>query len=353
MKDTINSTEKRQTLFNPEQKLDYGLENRLEEDRMSEIQFDDKKREDLVNQMCPSLQQQFEDHEVAALEQSFNKQTHQSYDSVKMYLHQIGQIPLLTLDEEQAAAKQYLEGHIEGKNILIQANLRLVVSIAKKYTGRGLPLLDLIQEGNCGLIKAVDKFDYTKGFKFSTYATWWIRQAITRAIADQAKTIRIPAHMIELINKLTKVSRQLTQDLGREPLSEEIAEKMEGLSVDRIREIQRLTLEPVSLETPIGDQNDSQLGDFIEDQTSISPTDYTNQTLLKEELANLLQTLTPKEEQVLLLRYGLVDGKTHTLDQLGQEFQLTRECIRQIESKALRKLRNPMRSKRLKEFMES
>ena len=353
MKDTINSTEKRQTLFNPEQKLDYGLENRLEEDRMSEIQFDDKKREDLVNQMCPSLQQQFEDHEVAALEQSFNKQTHQSYDSVKMYLHQIGQIPLLTLDEEQAAAKQYLEGHIEGKNILIQANLRLVVSIAKKYTGRGLPLLDLIQEGNCGLIKAVDKFDYTKGFKFSTYATWWIRQAITRAIADQAKTIRIPAHMIELINKLTKVSRHLTQDLGREPLSEEIAEKMEGLSVDRIREIQCLTLEPVSLETPIGDQNDSQLGDFIEDQTSISPTDYTNQTLLKEELANLLQTLTPKEEQVLLLRYGLVDGKTHTLDQLGQEFQLTRECIRQIESKALRKLRNPMRSKRLKEFMES
>ena len=353
MKDTINSTEKRQTLFNPEQKLDYGLENRLEEDRMSEIQFDDKKREDLVNQMCPSLQQQFEDHEVAALEQSFNKQTHQSYDSVKMYLHQIGQIPLLTLDEEQAAAKQYLEGHIEGKNILIQANLRLVVSIAKKYTGRGLPLLDLIQEGNCGLIKAVDKFDYTKGFKFSTYATWWIRQAITRAIADQAKTIRIPAHMIELISTRTKVARQLTQDLGREPLSEEIAEKMEGLSVDRIREIQRLTLEPVSLETPIGDQNDSQLGDFIEDQTSISPTDYTNQTLLKEELANLLQTLTPKEEQVLLLRYGLVDGKTHTLDQLGQEFQLTRECIRQIESKALRKLRNPMRSKRLKEFMES
>lgn len=353
MKNTFNSTEKSQALFNLGQKLDYGLENRLEKDRMSEIQFDDKKREDSVNQMCPILQQQFEDHEVAALEQSFNKQTHQSYDSVKMYLHQIGQIPLLTLDEEQAAAKQYLEGHIEGKNILIQANLRLVVSIAKKYMGRGLPLLDLIQEGNCGLIKAVDKFDYTKGFKFSTYATWWIRQAITRAIADQAKTIRIPAHMTELINKLTKVSRQLTQDLAREPLSEEIAEKMEGLSVDRIREIQRLTLEPVSLETPIGDQNDSQLGDFIEDQTSISPTDYTNQTLLKEELANLLQTLTPKEEQVLQLRYGLVDGKTHTLDQLGQEFQLTRECIRQIESKALRKLRNPMRSKRLKEFMES
>lgn len=291
--------------------------------------------------------------QIQALEQSFVQNANQTNDPVKMYLREIGRIPLLSVEQEQEAAKQYLQGNIEGKNILIQANLRLVVSIAKKYTGRGLPLLDLIQEGNCGLIKAVDKFDHTKGFKFSTYATWWIRQAITRAIADQAKTIRIPVHMIETINKLTKINRQLIQDLGREPLAEEIAEKIQDLEVDRVREIQRIALDPVSLETPVGDQDDSHLGEFIEDKTSITPLEHTHHVLLQEELAHALRTLTPKEEQVLLLRYGLIDGQTHTLEQVGQEFELTRERIRQIETKALRKLRNPIRSKRLKEFMES
>lgn len=291
--------------------------------------------------------------QILALEQTFSQSAlNKTSDPVKMYLREIGRIPLLTVEQEQEAAKAYLAGDEQGKEILISANLRLVVSIAKKYVGRGLPFLDLIQEGNCGLIKAVEKFDYTKGFKFSTYATWWIRQAITRAIADQAKTIRIPVHMTETINKLTRISRTLTQELGRDPLAEEIAEKMDGIKADRVREIQRIALDPVSLETPVGEEDDSHLGDFIEDKTSISPADYTTSQLLKDELALALNTLSEREEQVLQLRYGLLDGKTRTLEEVGAEFQVTRERIRQIEAKALRKLRNPTRSKRLKDFVK-
>lgn len=290
---------------------------------------------------------------ILELERSFSESAkNKTSDPVKMYLREIGRIPLLNADQEKQAAKEYMAGSKEAKDLLINSNLRLVVSIAKKYVGRGLPFLDLIQEGNCGLIKAVEKFDYTKGFKFSTYATWWIRQSITRAIADQAKTIRIPVHMTETINKLTRIQRQLIQDLGRDPLPEEIAEKMDGMKADRVREIQRIALDPVSLETPIGEEDDSHLGDFIEDKTSVSPSDYTTNQLLKDEIALALNTLTAREEQVLQLRYGLIDGKTRTLEEVGKEFQVTRERIRQIEAKALRKLRNPTRSKRLKDFVK-
>lgn len=291
--------------------------------------------------------------QILELERSFSESAkNKTSDPVKMYLREIGRIPLLNADQEKQAAKEYMAGSKEAKDLLINSNLRLVVSIAKKYVGRGLPFLDLIQEGNCGLIKAVEKFDYTKGFKFSTYATWWIRQSITRAIADQAKTIRIPVHMTETINKLTRIQRQLIQDLGRDPLPEEIAEKMDGMKADRVREIQRIALDPVSLETPIGEEDDSHLGDFIEDKTSVSPSDYTTNQLLKDEIALALNTLTAREEQVLQLRYGLIDGKTRTLEEVGKEFQVTRERIRQIEAKALRKLRNPTRSKRLKDFVK-
>ncbi len=304
--------------------------------------------EKLLLQERKSIESQIQELERAFSESAKNKTS----DPVKMYLREIGRIPLLTALQEKEAAKEYMEGSKEAKDLLINSNLRLVVSIAKKYVGRGLPFLDLIQEGNCGLIKAVEKFDYTKGFKFSTYATWWIRQSITRAIADQAKTIRIPVHMTETINKLTRIQRQLIQDLGRDPLPEEIAEKMTGMKADRVREIQRIALDPVSLETPIGEEDDSHLGDFIEDKTSISPSDYTTSQLLKDEIALALNTLTAREEQVLQLRYGLLDGKTRTLEEVGREFQVTRERIRQIEAKALRKLRNPTRSKRLKDFVK-
>lgn len=291
--------------------------------------------------------------QILELERSFSEGAkNKTSDPVKMYLREIGRIPLLNAEQEKTAAKAYMEGSKEAKDLLINSNLRLVVSIAKKYVGRGLPFLDLIQEGNCGLIKAVEKFDYTKGFKFSTYATWWIRQSITRAIADQAKTIRIPVHMTETINKLTRIQRQLIQDLGRDPLPEEIAEKMDGMKAERVREIQRIALDPVSLETPIGEEDDSHLGDFIEDKTSVSPSDYTSSQLLKDEIALALNTLTAREEQVLQLRYGLLDGKTRTLEEVGREFEVTRERIRQIEAKALRKLRNPTRSKRLKDFVK-
>ena len=273
-------------------------------------------------------------------------------DPVRMYLREIGKIPLLSYDKELELAKRILKGDEEAKQELAEANLRLVVSIAKKYVGRGMLFLDLIQEGNMGLIKAVEKFDYTKGFKFSTYATWWIRQAITRAIADQARTIRIPVHMVETINKLTRVQRQLIQELGREPLAEEIAEKMDGMTPDKVREIQKISLEPVSLETPIGEEDDSHLGDFIEDEGAMSPDDYAANELLKDELNEVLLELTDREEKVLRLRFGLDDGRTRTLEEVGKEFNVTRERIRQIEAKALRKLKHPSRSKRLKDFLD-
>lgn len=317
--------------------------------------------------------------EISQLEKTFANASHAKInDPVKMYLKEIGQIPLLDPKEEPIIARQIQEGEEakeamkkpdlsdeekkklakviadgeQAKQMLISSNLRLVVSIAKKYVGRGMLFLDLIQEGNCGLIKAVEKFDYTKGFKFSTYATWWIRQSITRAIADQARTIRIPVHMVETINKLTRIQRQLVQDLGRDPLPEEIAEKMENISAEKVREIQKIALDPVSLETPIGEEDDSHLGDFIEDKDTLSPDDYTNNQLLKDEINAVLQGLTEREEKVLRLRFGLLDGRTRTLEEVGKEFNVTRERIRQIEAKALRKLKNPNRCKRLRDFVK-
>ena len=275
-------------------------------------------------------------------------------DPVRMYLKEIGKVPLLTADEEIEIAKKMLEGGPDAeaaKKKLAEANLRLVVSIAKRYVGRGMLFLDLIQEGNLGLIKAVEKFDYTKGFKFSTYATWWIRQAITRAIADQARTIRIPVHMVETINKLIRVSRQLLQEKGREPQPEEIAEAM-GISVEKVREIIKIAQEPVSLETPIGEEEDSHLGDFIQDDDAPPPAEAASFTLMKEQLMSVLDTLTPREKKVLSLRFGLEDGRQRTLEEVGQEFNVTRERIRQIEAKALRKLRHPSRSKKLKDYLE-
>ena len=317
--------------------------------------------------------------EISQLEKTFANASHAKInDPVKMYLKEIGQIPLLDPKEEPIIARQIQEGEEakeamknpdlsdeekkklakviadgeQAKQTLISSNLRLVVSIAKKYVGRGMLFLDLIQEGNCGLIKAVEKFDYTKGFKFSTYATWWIRQSITRAIAYQARTIRIPVHMVETINKLTRIQRQLVQDLGRDPLPEEIAEKMENISAEKVREIQKIALDPVSLETPIGEEDDSHLGDFIEDKDTLSPDDYTNNQLLKDEINAVLQGLTEREEKVLRLRFGLLDGRTRTLEDVGKEFNVTRERIRQIEAKALRKLKNPNRCKRLRDFVK-
>lgn len=317
--------------------------------------------------------------EISQLEKTFANASHAKInDPVKMYLKEIGQIPLLDPKEEPIIARQIQEGEEakeamknpdlsneekkklakviadgeQAKQTLISSNLRLVVSIAKKYVGRGMLFLDLIQEGNCGLIKAVEKFDYTKGFKFSTYATWWIRQSITRAIADQARTIRIPVHMVETINKLTRIQRQLVQDLGRDPLPEEIAEKMENISAEKVREIQKIALDPVSLETPIGEEDDSHLGDFIEDKDTLSPDDYTNNQLLKDEINAVLQGLTEREEKVLRLRFGLLDGRIRTLEEVGKEFNVTRERIRQIEAKALRKLKNPNRCKRLRDFVK-
>ncbi|WP_337101624.1 RNA polymerase sigma factor RpoD [Paenibacillus sp. YIM B09110] len=272
-------------------------------------------------------------------------------DPVRMYLKEIGRVPLLLADDEVELAKRIENGDEEAKRRLAEANLRLVVSIAKRYVGRGMLFLDLIQEGNMGLIKAVEKFDHAKGFKFSTYATWWIRQAITRAIADQARTIRIPVHMVETINKLIRVSRQLLQELGREPTPEEIAAEME-LSTEKVREIMKIAQEPVSLETPIGEEDDSHLGDFIEDQEALAPADAAAYELLKEQLEDVLDTLTEREENVLRLRFGLDDGRTRTLEEVGKVFGVTRERIRQIEAKALRKLRHPSRSKRLKDFLE-
>ena len=272
-------------------------------------------------------------------------------DPVRMYLKEIGKVPLLSAEEEIELAHRMENGDIEAKRRLAEANLRLVVSIAKRYVGRGLQFLDLIQEGNLGLIKAVEKFDYRRGFKFSTYATWWIRQAITRAIADQARTIRIPVHMVETINKLIRVSRQLLQELGREPQPDEIAKEI-GMSVEKVREIMKISQEPVSLETPIGEEEDSHLGDFIPDDDAPAPAEAAAFTLLKEQLIDVLDTLTPREEKVLRLRFGLDDGRARTLEEVGKEFNVTRERIRQIEAKALRKLRHPSRSKKLKDYLD-
>lgn len=346
----------------------------------------DNDEEDYESEDADDLDEDEEDEnsvedEISQLEQTFANASHTKInDPVKMYLKEIGQIPLLNPKQEPVIAKAIQDGEdaraklaaepdlsdeekkelnrisVEGeqaKQLLISSNLRLVVPIAKKYVGRGMLFLDLIQEGNCGLIKAVEKFDYTKGFKFSTYATWWIRQSITRAIADQARTIRIPVHMVETINKLTRIQRQLVQDLGRDPLPEEIAEKMEGISAEKVRDIQKIALDPVSLETPIGEEDDSHLGDFIEDKETLSPDDYTNNQLLKDEINAVLQGLTEREEKVLRLRFGLYDGRTRTLEEVGKEFNVTRERIRQIEAKALRKLKHPNRSKRLKDFVKS
>jgi len=272
-------------------------------------------------------------------------------DPVRMYLKEIGKVPLLSAEEEVELAKRMEQGDEYAKQKLCEANLRLVVSIAKKYVGRGMLFLDLIQEGNLGLIKAVDKFDYTKGYKFSTYATWWIRQAITRSIADQARTIRIPVHMVETINKLIRVSRQLLQENGREPTPDEIAEEM-GITVEKVREILKIAQEPVSLETPIGEEEDSHLGDFIPDEDAPAPAEAAAFSMLKEQLVEVLNTLTEREQKVLKLRFGLEDGRARTLEEVGKEFDVTRERIRQIEAKALRKLRHPTRSKKLKDYLE-
>ena len=271
-------------------------------------------------------------------------------DPVRMYLKEIGQIKLLTMEEELSLADRIIAGDQEAKAILAEANLRLVVSIAKRYVGRGMLFLDLIQEGNIGLMKAVEKFDVSKGYKFSTYATWWIRQAITRAIADQARTIRVPVHMVETINKLARVQRQLTLELNREPSEEELAKKM-NVSIDKIRDIYKISQEPVSLETPIGEEDDSHLGDFIKDERNMSPEEYAENELLKDEISEVLLTLTEREEKVIRLRFGLEDGKSRTLEEVGQMFGVTRERIRQIEAKALRKLRHPSRSRKLKDYM--
>ncbi len=271
-------------------------------------------------------------------------------DPVRMYLKEIGQIKLLSMEEELELADRILSGDPEAKATLAEANLRLVVSIAKRYVGRGMLFLDLIQEGNIGLMKAVDKFDVTKGYKFSTYATWWIRQAITRAIADQARTIRVPVHMVETINKLARIQRQLTLELNREPSEEELAAKM-NISVDKIRDIYKISQEPVSLETPIGEEDDSHLGDFIKDERNVSPEEYATNEMLKDEINDVLETLTEREEKVIRLRFGLDDGKSKTLEEVGQLFGVTRERIRQIEAKALRKLRHPSRSRKLKDYM--
>ncbi|MBR3366862.1 MAG: RNA polymerase sigma factor RpoD [Lachnospiraceae bacterium] len=322
-------------------------QNNIDVLKVMEISDDDL---DVPDETLEAIEEENEETEIDLLDLSVPDSVNIE-DPVRMYLKEIGKVPLLTADEEIELAKRMEEGDEAAKKRLAEANLRLVVSIAKRYVGRGMLFLDLIQEGNLGLIKAVEKFDYRKGFKFSTYATWWIRQAITRAIADQARTIRIPVHMVETINKLVRVSRQLLQELGREPTAEEIAERMD-IPVERVREIMKISQEPVSLETPIGEEEDSHLGDFIQDENVPVPAEAAAFTLLKEQLKEVLETLTEREQKVLRLRFGLDDGKARTLEEVGKEFNVTRERIRQIEAKALRKLRHPSRSRKLKDYLD-
>ena len=325
-----------------------------EEDEMEDIDFDESKMNESEMDLADGDmlgEDEIEEEEITADLSKMIVGDVKVNDSVKIYLREIGKVPLLNAQQETELAKRIAAGDEEAKQDLIQANLRLVIAIAKRYAGRGMPFLDLIQEGNMGLIKAVDKFDYTKGFKFSTYATWWIRQAIARAIADQARTIRIPVHMVETIYKITRAQRQLVQELGREPTAEEISDRLEGaLSADRIREIQRINQEPVSLETPIGEEDDSHLGDFLEDKEVETPNEYTTKSLLKDELYEVMSDLTEREQKVLKLRYGLEDNHPRTLEEVGKEFNVTRERIRQIEAKAIKKLRHPNRAKKLGDY---
>ena len=334
-----------------------GIENSDIMKALEDIDFDIVKvdieaadPDELDSSDLKDIEQDLKSYENESIDKIFLQEGLAIDDPVRMYLKEIGKIPLLTPERETYLAEQIAQGSKVAKDELIEANLRLVVSIAKRHIGKGMYFLDLIQEGNLGLIKAVEKFDYSKGYKFSTYATWWIRQAITRAIADQARTIRIPVHMVETIHKVSRTARQLLQELGREPTTDEIAESL-GITADKVREIMKIAQDPVSLETPIGEEEDSHLGDFVEDNDSPAPSDSASYSLLREQLCNILHTLTPREEQVIRLRFGLEDGRTRTLEEVGKQFQITRERIRQIEAKALRKLRHPSRSKTLKDYL--
>ena len=320
---------------------------------ISQSDIDSASPDELENDELKEIEQDARSFDSAEnMDKYFSQEGLAIDDPVRMYLKEIGKIPLLTPEREMYLAEQISLGDKKAKDELIEANLRLVVSIAKRHVGKGMYFLDLIQEGNLGLIKAVEKFDYSKGYKFSTYATWWIRQAITRAIADQARTIRIPVHMVETIHKVSRTTRQLLQELGREPTTDEVAEAL-GMTADKVREIMKIAQDPVSLETPIGEEEDSHLGDFVEDNDSPAPSDSASYSLLREQLCNILHTLTPREEQVIKLRFGLEDGRPRTLEEVGKKFEITRERIRQIEAKALRKLRHPSRSKTLKDYLSN
>ena len=317
---------------------------------IAQVDLESATPDDLDSDAMKDVEREVENYAADKMDKLLNSEGLAIDDPVRMYLKDIGKIPLLTPERETYLAEQIAQGNKDAKDELIEANLRLVVSIAKRHVGKGMYFLDLIQEGNLGLIKAVEKFDYSKGYKFSTYATWWIRQAITRAIADQARTIRIPVHMVETIHKVSRTARQLLQELGREPNTDEIAERL-GITSEKVREIMKIAQDPVSLETPIGEEEDSHLGDFVEDMDSPAPSDSASYSLLREQLCNILHTLTPREEQVIKLRFGLEDGRPRTLEEVGKQFQITRERIRQIEAKALRKLRHPSRSKTLKDYL--
>ncbi len=319
---------------------------------ISQSDIDSASPDELENEELREIEQDARNFDATEnMDKYFSQEGLAIDDPVRMYLKEIGKIPLLTPEREAYLAERISQGDKKAKDELIEANLRLVVSIAKRHVGKGMYFLDLIQEGNLGLIKAVEKFDHSKGYKFSTYATWWIRQAITRAIADQARTIRIPVHMVETIHKVSRTTRQLLQELGREPTTDEVAEAL-GMTADKVREIMKIAQDPVSLETPIGEEEDSHLGDFVEDNDSPAPSDSASYSLLREQLCAILHTLTPREEQVIKLRFGLEDGRPRTLEEVGKKFEITRERIRQIEAKALRKLRNPVRSKKIKDFLQ-